>query len=253
MAQLLDYYYNEQIKKFTVQFMAVFANMKVKVGRTGDKEPRLITVPIVLAHKDRVAAAIINENTQNKPIRLPIMSAQLVSLEYAADRAKGIGNVREKSFVPIGGVVPDDIKVVRQRMPVPYNAYYELGLWASNTEQMHQMLEQILMLFDPLIQLQSNDETFDWTKISIVELTGIRPEENIPSGTERRIIRYVLEFRCPIWIAAPAEVHDRFIQTIRGRVFAVAETLDTAEDIIAYANLQGIPYEIYLSLDDVTI
>ena len=44
----------------------------------------------------------------------------------------------------VGGIFPDDLTVVKRAMPVPYDATIELSIYASNTQQMHQMLEQIL-------------------------------------------------------------------------------------------------------------
>jgi hypothetical protein len=103
-------------------------------------------------------------------------------------------------------------------MPIPYNANMELAVYASNTEQMHQMIEQILMLFDPVLQLQTSDAPFDWTKITSVELTGINNEENYPIGTEKRIIVWSFNFLVQIYLSAPMDIRDEIIREINIRI-----------------------------------
>lgn len=253
MAISREYYYNHQLRKYLVQFMAIFADMKVQVGWTDDKQPRLISVPIINASKDRVVASIKGENTQNKPIRLPIMSAQLVGLNQAPDARKGVAGTRRKAFAPTGGLFPDDIKVVEQRMPVPYTAQLELGIWASNQDQHYQLLEQITMLFDPDLQFQRSDEVFDWTRISRVEMEDIRFDENVPSGGDRRLIQTFIGFTMPVYIAVPADVHQRYVKDIFMRIGMVGTDAETSFDIVQELDEAGVEYEHIFSLGDIEI
>lgn len=248
-----EYYYNEQLKNYLLQFMAIFAGMKVQVGWNEDKEPRVISIPVISASRDRVAGAIKGDNTQNKPIRLPTMSAWINTISMSPELRKGIPTVRKKTYMPTGGLFPDDIRVVEQKMPVPYRISFELGVWASNQDQHFQIIEQIMMLFNPLINLQTSDELFDSTKITTVELTGIQLNENVPAGTERRLIQSTLTFEAPIWISAPTEVHNRYIRDIYIRVGAVQTASVNSRDIIADLDAQGIPYDLFFTLDDVNI
>ncbi len=243
MATQQEFYYNAQIRRWLVQFMAIFAGMKVQVGWNEDKEPRLAPIPVVNGSKDRVVAAIKGENTQNKPLRLPIFSASILNVDQYPEGRKGVGLTRRQTINPIGGEFPTDLKVVEQRMPVPYMMEVELGIWTSNQDQHYQVLEQIFMIFDPDLQLQHGDDVMDWTRMSRVELTSVQFEEAIPSGTDRRIIQTFLRFKLPIWISVPAEVHTRFIQDIFIRLGAVNAVLDNSFDIIADLDSQGIQYD----------
>lgn len=253
MSALKDFYYAHQLKNYLVQFMAIFADMQVKVGKTGNIDPRQISVPVYSGSKDRVVAAIKGENTQNKPIRLPTISAHLTGLELAPDRRKGVPNSRRKTFMPAGGLFPDDISVVEQRMPVPYNATYELSIWASNQDQHYQILEQILMLFNPILQIQTTDEPFDWTKITTVELQNVGIEENFPAGGERRLLRTTLTFQVPVYLSVPVDVHQRYVKDIYTRIGAVSTAVTNSYDIVAELDAQGIPYELNFTLDDIDI
>lgn len=253
MSALREFWYDHQLKRYLVQFMAIFADMNVQVGWNEDKEPRLAKVPVYAASKDRVVAAIMAENTQNKPIRIPAMSAAIVTPNLAPERRKGVPAQRRHTMMPTGGLFPDDIKVVEQRMPVPYTLDMELTIWASNQDQHYQILEQIMMIFNPILQIQTSDDAFDWTQLTTVELTGIRPEENLPAGADRRLIQTTLTFQVPAYISAPANVHDKYVKDILIRVGAVSQSAETSYDMVAELDAQGIPYELVFSLDDIDL
>lgn len=253
MSDFQGYYYNHQLRNYLVQFMAIFAGMEVSVGKLGDIDPRTIVVPIKNASEDRVVADIKSENTQNKPVRLPLLSAQLTNVVLAPQLRKGVGQTRRSTNMPTGGLFPDDIKVVRQRMPVPYVATFDLGIWASNQDQHYQIMEQILMLFEPQLHIQTSDDVYDWTRLTVVELVGINFEESVPAGADRRLIQSTLNFEVPIWISAPSEVHDKFVKDIFIRIGAVNDASRSSADIIADLEAQGITYEHAFSLDDVDI
>ena len=253
MSDFDGYYYNKQLRSYLLQFMAVFAGMQVQVGKRDDTEPHLIPVYIKNASADRVVADIKSENTQNKPIRLPLLSAQLTNIELAPELRKGVGQQRRQTFMPQGEIFPDGINVVQQRMPVPYRAVFDLGIWASNQDQHYQILEQILMLFDPALQIQTSDEVFDWTKITTLELTGIGLEETIPAGADRRIIQTTLNFSVPIYLSVPVDVHERFVKDIYVRLGVVSQVANSSEDIVAELDAQGIEYDLNFSLDDIDL
>jgi hypothetical protein len=70
------------------------------------------------------------------------------------------------------------------------------------------------MLFDPILQIQTSDSAFDWTKITSVELTGINNEENYPPGGDRRLLSWTLTFDIPIYISAPVDIKDDVVRKI---------------------------------------
>ncbi len=249
------FYYDHQMKKYMIQFMSIFSGMQVQIGkndRAGDEE-KLIGVPVMYGNRDRVVGWIKGNFTQNKPLRLPIMSANITGIEMAPELRKGISTVRRQAYLPRGEVLPDGIKTVRQHMPVPYKATAELAIWTSNTEQRYQVLEQILVVFDPIVQIQKNDAIFDWTKITTVELTGINYEDNYPIGPDRRMLISNLSFEFPIYLSAPATVKDDFVKDIWVRIGAVDVSSVTSEQIIADLDAQGIEYELWFDGDSVVI
>jgi len=212
---ITNYYYDEQLRSFLKQFCAVFSGLTVKTGKGETGEIEELSVPTVVGSRDRVVAAIAGGNTQNRVFPIPAMSAWMSGLEMAPERRKGVGQERVKVFMPTGGVYPDDLRSVTRIMPIPYNMMIELSVYASNTLQMHQILEQILILFDPILQIQTNDKPFDWTRLTYVELQGINNEENYPSGTEKRILTWSFNFFIPIWLSPPMAIKDELVRKIR--------------------------------------
>ena len=207
------YFYDNQLRSYLLQFCNIFAGLKVATGKGECGEEEFITVPVTIGSRDRVVAAIQAGNTQNRPFAVPIMAAHITGLSMSPNR-KGVGVVDKRVILPAGGIFPDDLKTVTRVMPIQYIMSVELVAYASNTNQMYQILEQILMIFDPAIQIQTSDATLDWTKITSVELTGLSNEENNPPGGDRRIINWSFSFELPIYITAPVNVKEDLVKSI---------------------------------------
>jgi hypothetical protein len=81
-------------------------------------------------------------------------------------------------------------------------------MWTSNTNQKMQLLEQILVLFNPSLEIQSTDNYIDWTSLTTVYLEDVNwSSRTIGSGnTEASIDIATLTFRLPMWISSPAKV-----------------------------------------------
>jgi len=134
-------------------------------------------------------------------------------------------------------------------MPVPYTLNANLAIWSSNHEQRYQILEQLMMVFDPIVQIQATDGVFDWTKITTVELTGIDYEDNYPIGVDRRMLISNLSFEFPIWISAPANIKDDFVKDIYARIGTVSNSAITNEEMVAEMDAAGIGYELWFDGD----
>lgn len=208
------YHYEGQLRSYMLQFCSIFYGLRVKTGKGSCDEEQFITVPVVIGNKDRVVAAIMAGNTTNRMFSLPAMAVHLQSIQLAPERRRTPGMVDQRVTMPVGGVFPNDLTVVKRAMPVPYNVTMELTIYASNTDQMHQILEQVLVLFNPDIQIQKSDGPFDWTKLTKVELTDIANEENYPTGTEKRTIQWTLTFEMPIYLSVPMGVKDDLVRKI---------------------------------------
>lgn len=209
-----NYWYDGQLRQYLLQFVSIFHGLQVQTGIGECDVPEFISVPIVVGNKDRVVAAIMSGNTQNRTFALPTMSAYMTGIGRADERRRAPGLVDQRVTMKTGGIFPEDLTVIKRVMPVPYNMTLELAIYASNTQQMHQILEQILVLFNPDLQIQKSDGPFDWTKITNVTLDDIANDENYPAGTERRMIVWTLTFTMPVWIGIPMGIKDDLVRKI---------------------------------------
>ena len=80
-------------------------------------------------------------------------------------------------------------------------------IWASNTDQKLQLLEQILVLFNPSLEMQTTDNFIDWTSITVVHLENVQwSSRSTPVGVDSEIDIATLTFSVPIYISPPTKV-----------------------------------------------
>jgi hypothetical protein len=227
-----NYYYNSQFRKHIIQFMAIFSGLKVSIGKNDlGSSSNLITVPIIHGTRDRVVSYILSEQTQNKMLRVPLMAARLTGLSLFMERLAGQGQERKDIKLPRGGSIPDDLQEHAMLKPIPYEATMELDLLASNTDQHFQMLEQILLLFNPVLQLQTSDAYGNQSSITTVTLESIDLNEEVPAGTEQRIITSTLRFTCVVYLSAPVNLKNEIIKSIMLRISATDSINETPYEI----------------------
>ena len=215
---LENYFYNSQLKRSFVQFMAIFSGLKVSIGKNKfDSATNLIEVPIVYGSRDRVVSYIFQEQTQNKMLRLPTMSAAMTSIRLSRDRLAGQNQIRKEVKVRRGGTIPDDLVQHSMLKPVPYEVTMELSINTSNTDSQLQMLEQIMLLFNPSLQIQLSDVFGDQTAIMEVEMQDVNLDENYPAGNDERIISSALTFTYIMNLSGPVDLRDEIIKEIKVR------------------------------------
>ena len=80
-------------------------------------------------------------------------------------------------------------------------------IWSSNTDQKLQILEQILVLFNPSLELQTTDNYIDWTSLTVLNLNDINwDSRSVPVGNDTPIDIATLTLETPIWINPPVKV-----------------------------------------------
>jgi hypothetical protein len=239
-SSLNDYYFQDQIRKYMVQFMAIFSGMQVKTGKNdNNSESDLIKVPIVHGSKDRVVAHILAGNTPNMPVKLPMIATHINGVEMALDRMKGQSTTHTHTTLNRGDIFPDDIKTVTKLMPIPYRFAVEVNVLTSSIAQKYEILEQIFLLFRPDLQINTSDDADDWTALTYVRLNDIMLEENYPAGTEKRILSTNMNFQFLAWMSAPYKIREDIILKIKARIQNIEESR-TFEEIIENAASRSV-------------
>lgn len=206
----MQWFYDEQLKRYITQLIRMFSGFKYKDG-DGDHIP----IPVLYGDLTRQVGAILRDNSENKIPSAPRMAIYITRLELDKPRLADATFV-SKSHIRERKLNPDKTKylndeghnyTIERLMPTPYLLGVSLDIWSTNTDQKLQILEQILMLFNPSLDLQTTDNYIDWTSISTVYLDEITwTSRTIPSGTDSNIDVATLNFSLPIYISPPIKV-----------------------------------------------
>ena len=213
MAQ--QFFYDQQIRRFLLQYIRAFSNFQVEYGKDRSGNTTLVTVPVKYGDSTRMVSSIIRENSENKIIPTPMISCYITGLEYNPERRQDPTfvdkkHIRMRKFDPNTNeysTQQGNAFTVERLMPVPYTLQMSTDVWTSNTNQKLQLMEQILVLFNPALEIQSTDNYLDWTSLSYIELQNVQfSSRSVPVGVDDQIDIATLNFTVPIYLTAPAKV-----------------------------------------------
>ena len=218
---MAQYFYDEQIRRFLLQFARIFSNFDVEYGANeagqgpGSEVDTLVRVPVRYGDASRQAQTILQNNSASSMPSTPLMTFYITDLKYDRPRIQEpnfISNiqVRQRTYdtnTDTYETTQGNAFTIERLMPVPYEMTVNLDIWTSNTNQKMQLLEQILTLFNPSLEIQSTDNYIDWTSLTVLYLKDVRwSSRSIPIGTENPIDIATLTFTLPMWITPPAKV-----------------------------------------------
>ena len=206
----MQYFYDGQIRRYIGQVIRMLSGFKYQAG-----DGKQTTVPVIYGDMTRQVGQIIKDNSENKLSSAPRMAVYVTGL--AMDKTR-LGDstyvskvhIREREYNDVTGeytAKQGSNYTVERLMPTPYKLTLKADIWTTNTDMKLQIMEQILMLFNPSLEIQTTDNFLDWTSLSVVELTDITfSSRSIPMGAETEIDIGTLTFETPIWISAPTKV-----------------------------------------------
>lgn len=224
-----QYFYDKQIRRYIQQFIRLFAGFNVQMGVNENQLPIYQQVPVRYGDTNRMAAHITRENSENVVNSVPFISCYVNSLEMASDRRtyqQFIDKVQvtEKLVDPVTGNTldqPGNRHTIERYQPVPYKLSMNCDIWTSNTDQKLQLLEQLLVLFNPTLDIRTTDNPHDWTSLSYVEMVNTVWSSRAVGSTIDDIIDVAtLTFELPILITPPAKVkQQKLIHNVLNQLF----------------------------------
>jgi len=206
----LDFFYDKQIRRYLTQTIRLLSNFSHQ-----DANGNLKQVPVMYGDLTRQVANIIRDNSENKIPSAPRMAVYITGLEQDRTRTADQSlvskvNVRERAYDDLNNEylnTQGQNYTVERLMPSPYTLRISADIWASNTDQKLQILEQILALFNPSFEIQTTDNYIDWTSLTVVNLEGIVfSSKSIPVGVDSEIDVAQLTFSIPIYLSSPVKV-----------------------------------------------
>ena len=209
------FFYDRQIRRFLTQFIRIMSNFQVKLSNDDDGNAVYQRVPVIYADASRQASQILRSNSENTIKAVPAMAVHISGVTYDRDRVQepfhvSKLNIRTRAYDDESETYTNQqggAYTIERLMPVPYTLELKVDVWTSNTEQKLMLLEQIMIMFNPALEIQSTDNYIDWTSLSYVLLTDISwTNRSVPASTEETIDIASLTFSLPIWVSAPAKV-----------------------------------------------
>jgi len=210
-----NYFYDGQIRRYISQFMRSVSDFYVAFGADRNGNVTYQRVPVIYGDQSRQAATILRNNSENTVNAVPAMAVYVNGLTYDQSRLQDPSftqtmNIRQRHFDPVTGTYDNhegQSYSVERMMPAPWKLALKLDIWTSNTEQKLQLQEQLAMLFNPSLEIQSTDNYVDWASLTVATLVDASwDSRTVPTGGDEPISVATLSFEMPIWINTSAKI-----------------------------------------------
>ena len=204
----MQHFYDGQIRRYLTQVIRLLSNFVVKYS-----DGTLVRVPVMYGDQDKQVASIINQNSENTVASAPRIAVYISDLDLARDRLGdstyvGKLQIRERGIEDgTYNSSQGNNYTVERLMPTPFDLSLKVDIWTTSTDQKLQILEQILTLFNPSLEIQTTDNYIDWTSLSVVELGDVVfSSRSVPVGTNSAIDVASISLKTPVWLSPPVKI-----------------------------------------------
>jgi len=250
---LATYFYDNQIRRFIIQFQKIFSSWNVTRGNDPNGNPILVRVPIMYGDSSRQAATIIANNSASNLPSAPLITTYISGLEYNQKWTQDPTfvdklNVRQRTYNQESQsyeTTQGQAFTIERLMPVPYTLRMTVDFWTTNYNQKLELIEQLGTLFNPAFEIQSTDNFIDWTSLSAVFQDGLTfTSRSIPVGTGNPIDIMSWKFYMPIWITTASKLKKYgVIEKIIASIYQGHALQDIQDDDLLLGTRQKItPY-----------
>ena len=250
---MAKFFYDNQIRRFLIQFAKIFSNWDVTKGKDPAGNEILVRVPVMYGDSSRQASTILANNSSSNLPSAPLITYYISGLEYDQRRTQDptyVDNisVRQRAYNPDTQQyepVQGQAFTIERQMPVPYTLRITVDFWTTNYNQKLELIEQLGTLFNPALEIQSTDNFIDWTSLSVVYQDGLTfSSRSIPQGTGNPIDVMSWKFYMPIWLSTAAKLKKLgVIEKIIASIFKGNALTDIQDDDLLLGTRQKItPY-----------
>jgi len=251
--KISQFFYDNQIRRFLIQFAKVFSNWYVTKGKDPNGNDILVRVPIMYGDSSRQAATIIANNSASNLPSAPLITYYISGLEYDQKRTQDPTfidkiQVRQRTYnqeTQSYEQTQGQAFTIERLMPVPYTLRITVDFWTTNYQQKLELMEQLGTLFNPSLEIQSTDNYIDWTSLSVVYQDGLTfSSRTIPQGTGNPIDVMSWKFYIPIWLSTSAKLKKMgVIQKVIASIYKGTALQDIQDEDLLLGTRQKIsPY-----------
>jgi hypothetical protein len=196
---MISKFYNNTIRNVVIAFGSVFNDIYISRRDSAGKVSQTMKIPLAYGPKQKWLARLREDPDVNKKVAvtLPRIGFEITSLAYDSTRKlnkliklKKVANPNEANSV---------------YMPIPYNIDFSLDVFAKNSDDALQIVEQILPYFQPEYTVTMREHPdMDIIRDVPIVLNSIDYEDNYSGEwSERRAIIYSLSFTAKFHLYGP--------------------------------------------------
>jgi hypothetical protein len=178
-------------------------------------------VPIIWSTQERAVAAVIQENVRKDTslvvdrVKLPIMSIYSNNFTFNQNRYtyhQVINHFKDKDGNPSLTIreKQDKDTVLGLARGIPIDIGYSLTMWTYFTEDMNQILEQIVLKFSPIAYIKIQGVQWE----TIVKLDSISNNlDTEPGNTANRVVKFQINMTAETYVPQPITRHKAILKT----------------------------------------
>lgn len=222
--KIYPYTAGDQLQRIIGQFTRAFSGFQVMdgVGHDGN-DPVLYRVPVLYATMDRLVAAMLNKRGYFKSNRaIPVMSVRHAGTQLYPQR-------RQASTI-VDTYKNSDGSTTERLIGVPIIMNMEVSLICSSNTELYQLFEQIMLLFNPRLEVTVSDDGHNAENTIEIELTSINDERTIQLGGDKEVYQMTLSFDFKTALNYPYGFNDAIINQIEMNINSGDAILIVDED-----------------------
>jgi len=213
----------EQFRNVISQFMRVFSGFQCKDGNDGLKR-----IPVVYGTMDRITASILQQRDHLTNQRIPMFAVNMVGMSIDPNNKRSPKHI---DAVANRADTLDARKAITRTIGPSYLLNFELSLIASSNTELYEILEQLLLIFNPRVTIRTDTVQKNSDYITEIILDSINSEIQYPLGTDQRVVQIGLAFTVPFRLRYPYTEQDNIIKIIETNLYTDTEVASIEDEV----------------------
>lgn len=206
--------YDRQFEKFTGQFMRALSGIQIEHMGKDPSSTVKRRVGVVWGAMDRVVSGMMsNKSDHLVNQKIPLIAVNLSGIVPDASQRR---NPYWNEPIPKRSLQKNDPKktALSRIVGQSYTLTYEVNVLASSTSELFMIVEQLLMLFNPRLVIQSDTDIINADYITSVELESVQPDITYPLSQSSQVCVMSLGFSVPVRLRYPADRDSEVVEKI---------------------------------------
>lgn len=223
-----EWNYDAQVEKYVTQFLRVFAGIQVRDGVQRDGSYNFRKVPVMFGDPSRIIAHVINKRQSFPNPVIPLMAGHITAIQLDTQHRGPTKYHKELiSYQNDNGTYTE----TRRLLGPPFILSMELAIYASSNDEMLQILEQLLLIFNPKVTIQKTEDLIDHNYLTQIELSGIDYQNQSPLANNEKLYMTNLQFEMPIRLNYPHTATDGVVEEIVANMYDETVEITKIDDI----------------------